>query len=328
MEAPKKAQRISKRFRGLLDGPSGSGKTYTALRIASGMGSKILVIDTEHSSASLYADDFDFDTIPLETFEPEKFIEAIAMGGKLGYDVIIVDSLSHAWEGEGGFLEQNEQTAKRKFQGNQWSAWSETTPVFRRLISTILGSPAHFIGTMRTKTEWLVEQNAKGKSAPKKVGLAPIFRAGSEYEFDLVGEITIDHELIVSKTRFKFLTDKLIKLPDEKLGEQIKNFLESGKAAEVTKPEVVTEYEPEPCPFDWKIEAEIRGFTGKAIALLTDEQILRACKSRKSLTQRDLVNLDAAQEWITNGRRVETLPNMVKAAGESRRAEEEKQEGE
>src|SRR3990172_8628166 len=92
-----------------LIGPSGSGKTYTALSLAAGLGSAIGLIDTENGSASKYADDFKFSTLSLTEFSPATYVEAIKAAEQAGFDVLIIDSLSHAWMGRGGALEMVER---------------------------------------------------------------------------------------------------------------------------------------------------------------------------------------------------------------------------
>src|SRR5690606_31598618 len=111
----KKAERKQARLRLALAGPSGSGKTYSALQMAKGLGSKIAVIDTEHGSASLYADAAEFDVMELHApYSPERYVEAIQAAEAAGYDVLIIDSYSHEWTGPGGCLEINDETAKSK----------------------------------------------------------------------------------------------------------------------------------------------------------------------------------------------------------------------
>src|SRR5665811_318110 len=107
-------QRVKARF--AIDGPSGSGKTFTALVAATALAEngKIAVIDTEHGSASLYSDAFSFDVLELDNYHPNNYIKAIEMAEKQGYDVIVIDSLSHAWEGEGGALDLADEAAKRQ----------------------------------------------------------------------------------------------------------------------------------------------------------------------------------------------------------------------
>ena len=153
----KKAQRSLSKLRLAVQGPSGSGKTYGALMLAKGLGGKIAVIDTERGSASLYADLAgmpEFDVLDLEApYTPEKYVEAIHAAEEEGYDVLIVDSMTHEWDGQGGCLELIDQIARAKFRGNTWSAWSELTPRHRKFVDAMLQSKCHIIATMRSKTE-------------------------------------------------------------------------------------------------------------------------------------------------------------------------------
>lgn len=89
-----------------ITGVSGSGKTYSALQLAQGLGGKIAMIDTENGSGELYSSLCDYDVAPMSApFSPEKYIEYIHEAEQAGYSVLIIDSLSHAWAGEGGLLE-------------------------------------------------------------------------------------------------------------------------------------------------------------------------------------------------------------------------------
>lgn len=208
----KKAARQKKRLRVAIDGPSGSGKTYSLERLAfamkkRGLCSKILVIDTENESASLYVGEspdgepFDFDTVCLTRFSPTDYTAAIHMGEKAGYDCIIIDSLSHAWIGEGGALDLVDQ----KSTGNSWVAWKDVTPLHRRLIDSIIQSPAHILASMRTKTEWTTEKNDRGKTVPVRIGTQAVQREGMEYEFDVYARCDLEHLLKIEKTRCSIL---------------------------------------------------------------------------------------------------------------------------
>ncbi len=218
-----KATKTQSRLRFAIAGPSGSGKTYSALKIGQRLGSSIALIDTEHGSASKYADLFDFDTAPLTNHHPSQYIELIKMAGRSDYDVIIIDSLSHAW-----FWELNE-TGRA---GNSFQAWGNVRPLERALIDAMLSSPAHIIATMRTKTEWVVEEtiNRKGKTvaAPRKVGTAPIQASGIEYEFDLAGELDLNHLLTISKSRCPELANTDHLNPGEELADTLLTWLSDG----------------------------------------------------------------------------------------------------
>ncbi|SKB01142.1 AAA domain-containing protein, partial [Caloramator quimbayensis] len=141
-----------------LIGPSGAGKTYTSLALATGLGKKIALIDTEHGSASKYADKFDFDVLELDNYNPQHYINAIKEAGKLGYDVLIIDSLSHAWAGTDGALELADKNSI-KYGGNKFAAWRDITPLHNKLIEAIISSPCHIIATMRAKTQYIQTQD-------------------------------------------------------------------------------------------------------------------------------------------------------------------------
>ena len=163
----RKAERSKARLRLGIGGPSGSGKTYSSLLIASGLGEKIAVIDTEHGSSELYADLFDYDVAVLTPpYTPEKYIHTIKEAEKQGYDVIIIDSLSHAWRGEGGMMDIHDSIAQAT--GNSFTAWREVTPMHNRLVEALLQSPAHIIATLRAKQDYVIVEE-DGKSMVKKI---------------------------------------------------------------------------------------------------------------------------------------------------------------
>lgn len=220
----KKAERKQARLRLALAGPSGSGKTYSALQMAKGLGGKIAVIDTEHGSASLYADLVDFDVMELHApYSPERYVEAILAAEKAGYDVLIIDSYSHEWTGPGGCLEINDLYAKTHCKGNTWAAWNETTPRHRRLTDKILTSPLHIICTMRSKTETVQGDNKK----ILKLGMKSEQRDGTDYEFTVVLDITHDgHMAVSSKDRTKLFVEP--ELISEKTGRKLLDWLNSG----------------------------------------------------------------------------------------------------
>ena len=220
-----KAKKHEAKLRLALDGPSGSGKTYSALAIAAGLGGKVAVIDTERGSASKYADLFDFDVLELDSFHPDRYIAAIGEAAKAGYSVVIIDSLSHAWMGKDGALELVDREAQRSQSKNTYVAWREVTPIQNRLIDTILQAPLHVIATMRSKTAYVVEADAKGKQAPRKVGLEPIQRDGVEYEFDVVGRMDLENALIIQKSRCSALTNGIFPKPGKDVADILLGWL-------------------------------------------------------------------------------------------------------
>lgn len=238
-----KATKKRAKLRLALMGPSGSGKTFTALSIAGAFG-RVAVIDTEHGSASKNASLFEFDVLELTNYHPQRYIDALNAAADAGYDVVIIDSLSHAWNGTGGVLEIVDKAAAKSDSKNTFAAWRDATPLQLKLVESILAAPLHVIVAMRSKTEYVLELDKRGKMTPRKVGTAPIQRDGIEYEFDVVGEMTAEHDLIITKTRVPLLNDEAIPTPGEGLGVTLLKWLSDGVEAPPAPPKA----EPEPEP--------------------------------------------------------------------------------
>ena len=222
----KKATKKQCKLRAGLMGVSGSGKTYSALRLATGLGGKIALIDTERKSASKYADRFDFDVCELDFPSIENMVKVIKEAESLGYNVLIIDSLTHAWQ---KLLEEVEKLTTTRFDGNSFRAWGVATPIQRQFIDVILKSNMHVITTMRAKTEYVMELNEKGKTAPKRVGLAAEQGKDIEYEFDLLVMIDRNHSAEVIKDRSGKFQDEFIEQITEETGKALAEWLEVGE---------------------------------------------------------------------------------------------------
>jgi len=198
----RKAKRSAAKARLLIASPSGGGKTYGALLLAKGIGGRTVVIDTEEGSSDLYDTLHEFDVIDLKPpFTPERYIEAITAAEQAGYEVIIVDSVTHCWSGKGGCLELVDDIAKAQFRGNTWSAFSVITPRWRAFVDAILRSSAHVICTGRSKTETAQVEDG-GRKKVTKLGMKLEARDGLEYEFTCVLDLIHDgHYATVSKDR-------------------------------------------------------------------------------------------------------------------------------
>jgi hypothetical protein len=221
-----KAVKSQSLLRSAFFGPAGAGKTYSALAVASGMGGKVALIDSERGSASKYADRFDFDADNLVKKTIDEYVEKIGEAGKAGYHVLIIDSLTHAWQ---ELLEEIDKLANAKYKGNSWGAWSEGTPKQKKLVNAILAYPGHVIVTMRSKTEWTTVKGNDGKDRPARVGLAPEQGKGIEYEFDLLLELSTDHLANVIKDRTGKFQDSIIEKPGKKFGAELIEWLNSGE---------------------------------------------------------------------------------------------------
>ena len=201
----KPANKSNVRMRLALHGPSGSGKTYSALQLAFGLSQtqNIAVIDTEARSAELYSNLGSFNVVSVSPpFTPERFIEAIDMCEDYGCDVIIIDSLSHAWEGSGGILEIH-----GNMPGNSFANWSRVMPRHNALIQTFMHSSAHIIATLRAKQDYIIHDR-NGRMSPEKVGLKPVQKEGIDYEFTLALELDMHHKAKASKDRTGLFMDK------------------------------------------------------------------------------------------------------------------------
>lgn len=238
-----KATKTQARLRMALIGPSGSGKTYSALGIAQGLGDRIALIDTERGSASKYADNFEFDVLELERFDADSYINSIAAAEEGGYDVLIIDSLSHAWAGKAGILEFVD-AIKGSNERAGFSAWGRATPRHNSILDAILGARCHVIATMRSKMKYVQEQDDRGKTVIRKAGLEPVQRDGVEYEFDIVGEME-DATLRVGKSRYTDLTGQVIEAPNRALGAELKAWLSEGEPIK-DKPRSAAPPVPEP----------------------------------------------------------------------------------
>ena len=231
-----KATRKRAKMRLSIQGPSGSGKSYGALLVAYGLcndWSKIAVIDTECSSAELYAHLGEYNTLQLSApFNPEKFIEAIALCEREHMEVIIIDSTSHCWDGVGGILDIHS-----KIPGNSFTAWSLVTPRHNAFIQSILNCSCHIITTVRTKQDYVLNDR-NGKQVPEKVGLKAIQKDGFEYDSTISFEVNMYHKASVSKDRTELFVNQHEIILNVEVGQRLKNWCEQG--AVVTVDEVTT----------------------------------------------------------------------------------------
>lgn len=222
----RKAERKKAKLRLGIAAPSGAGKTYSALLLAMGLGGKIGLIDTEHGSGDLYAHLGNYDIISIEApYSVSKYIEAINAFEAAGYSTIIIDSLSHAWAGDGGLLDKQGKMADRGT--NSFAAWRTITPEHNSLVDAMLRSPCHIIATMRAKQEYVLETNDKGKQQPKKVGMAPVQREGMEYEFTVMLDVDMHHVASASKDRTSLFDGRFFKINQE-TGKELLTWLETG----------------------------------------------------------------------------------------------------
>src|SRR3990167_8085747 len=235
--AYKKAIRESLPIKMALYGPSFSGKTFSALRLATGLSpaGKIALLDTERRSSLSAADKFDFDVDYLETeFSPKSYQKKIHEAESAGFEVLIIDSLTHAWEGTGGVLEIKDKADQESHNPNKMAGWMKATPEHNDLINAILQSPIHVICTMRAKTMYEITEGVNAKGAkimkPQKIGLRPAQREGMDYEFFIVFSMQVNKCLACvekDRTEIFFPVGKLFQ-PTEEDGKKILQWCNSG----------------------------------------------------------------------------------------------------
>lgn len=307
----KKAVKTQAKLRLALCGLAGSGKTYTALAIADALAKhiratggvgKIAVIDSERGSASLYADKFEFDVAELESFSPLEYVTKIKEAEDLGYDIIITDSLSHAWAGKDGALDQKDKAAERSSSGNSWTAWRSVTPKHNALVDSLVGSKAHIIATMRQKMEYVQDKDEKGRTEIKKVGLAAIQREGMEYEFTLVGDIDHTHTLKISKTRIDGIDmGDMFEKPGADFARRLYAWLTSGEPLRAPEPRL----EPVVEPVSAELENVFERYLAAMSAALTLADLDRAATGPGRPQRGTPEHQRATAAYLTNKERIE-----------------------
>lgn len=230
------ATREKSKARIAVVGPSGAGKTVSSLYLAYGITGdwkKVALIDTEHKRGKFYADRTDLTIGKFmyasmdKPYTPEKYIEYVKSAVQaVGEDgVVIIDSFSHAWDNEGGVLDIKSEIAKQKGK-NDYTAWDEAGKVQNNLVNTILSVNCHTIITMRVKMAYAMEVNDRGKTVPVKIGLAPVQRENTEYEFDMCFQLDRSHQASLSKDT-TFL-DSWTGIITPELGKQLGSWLSEG----------------------------------------------------------------------------------------------------
>lgn len=225
----KPAARRNAKLRLAITGPAGSGKTYTAIMIAKALNPRVAVADSERGSAEKYARpagapegpgawDFDHDQV---TGGPHEFRSKILEAAHAGYPVLVVDSYSHSWMGA---LETIDKL------GGWVKGGKVISPAIARLVDAILTYPGHVVATMRSVTDNVIEQNDKGRATIRKVGMKSVARDGTDYEFDVILDLTTDGGIAVTKTRCSALAGKVFSRDEDvpKIVDALKAWLDEG----------------------------------------------------------------------------------------------------
>jgi len=220
-----RAIKSNTKLRLLLFGPCSAGKTYSSLRIATGIGGRIAVIDSENGRAAKYADRFDFEVLNLPDTKPETYIAAIELAKQRGFDTLVVDSITQEWQ---TLRERVDHIAKARYRGNTWAAWSEGTPTHRAFIDAMKFYPGNVIATCRAKTDWLVEAQ-NGKNKPVRIGTKPEQKGGILYEFDLAMSLNTEHTgTFIGVHDGAEFEGRVIERPDESFGKELADWISDG----------------------------------------------------------------------------------------------------
>lgn len=313
--------RRNTRLRIAIDGVSGAGKTYTALRFAhclqQAVGGEIAIIDTEHDSAhesyaGLAPDGIPWSWLgcPLTHDAPSTYVSMIESAARDGTGILIIDSLSHAWNGKHGAIAQVDQAASREKNSlGKFGAWRTVTPQHNALVDAILSYPGHVICTMRSKTEYVVEDKGNGKASVTKLGLKPIQRDGVEYEFTSVWDMEIGNTLVVSKSRCDRISGDVVRQPGPEWFQKIIGWvMESKNGQERIQPVGIPEGSP-PVPHQPALVSHVQGGShgqasqSVAVEGPADEGTTEAC-------QKEIKDL-----WSKLGKTPEEFSNRLAVMG-------------
>lgn len=268
----KKAKKEQVRIKVSIAGPAGSGKTMSSLLMAYGLTraefpnlseaevwDKIVLCDTENGSSALYVGTQvgtttigEFNTIPMSPpYTAQSFMDAVHMCEQHGMNVIIIDSLSHVWQGESGLLDEQNKIASRT--GNSFQSWRQISPIYNKLIDTILQSPCHVIADVRAKMDYQQTKSDNGKTQVKALGMGLVMRDGFEYETTVSFMLDYDHVANATKDRTGLFDGKYFVI-DANTGKTLYEWLSSGAPAApkstVQEPVKVTEVAPAPATPD------------------------------------------------------------------------------
>jgi hypothetical protein len=223
------AQRNQVKLRLGLSGASGFGKSYSALLLAYGITNdwaKIAIIDTENNSASLYAHLGEFNVLSLDDpYSPERYIKAIKTCEEAAMEVIIIDSITHEWNGKGGCLQLHEQL------GGRFQDWAKISPRHQAFIDAILQSKCHVITTTRRKIDYSLDSDQNGRTKVIKHGTKEITREGFEYELTTNFELVNDkHLAVASKDRTGLFMNKPEFVISKGTGKILKEWCNDGRS--------------------------------------------------------------------------------------------------
>jgi energy-coupling factor transporter ATP-binding protein EcfA2 len=285
----RQATRVAKKLRAFISGPSGAGKTSAALLLAKGLtkqsGGKVLVLDTENGRSDLKKDtdmlgDFSWDTLPVEPEEVSSdMIQAIISYAEAsGYEVLVVDSLTHAWEKV--TLEHSKMT------GNSFTNWKAAKAPFHAMLRKMVGSKVHVIMTCRSKQVYEQSTNSSGKKVVEKLGLSPQVEDSTSYEFDFSFLVGSDHRATMDKSEAGLFEDPKYFIITEATGVELVDWLAEGEEPDLRRKkqilsrikELVSNFPENKVPESIKSDEEL-------LALSVEEMIAEGTRVKVLLTE-------------------------------------------
>ena len=190
-----------------LYGKSGGGKTLTGLFLARGLAGpkgRITLVDTESGRGSIFADIVPggYQVIEVDApFSPDAYTAAIELAEK-NSDVIVVDSMSHEWSGEGGVLDWQDAELDRmagdnysKREACKMAAWIKPKQAHKKFIMRLLRLRCPLICCLRgeEKTHIVKGQNGEKNKVITDEFSSPLFDPRFIFEMLLNFE-TVAHD--------------------------------------------------------------------------------------------------------------------------------------
>lgn len=152
---------------------------------------------------------------------------ALLVGMGLGGKIAMIDTENGSGDLYSGLGDYDVCTIVKR---SYLSPCCVTVPL--QLVEAMLSSRCHIIATMRSKTEYILEENERGKKEPRKVGMVPVQRDGMDYEFGTVFDLGLNHTATVSKDRTSLFDGQVFTLSKE-TGAALRAWLDSGADAPI-----------------------------------------------------------------------------------------------
>lgn len=198
-------------------GGTGSGKTLSALLFARGLcggdDGGIYGIDSEAGRMKHYAcapgerpGPFKFAFMHGELtapFTPDRYLEAIGAAEKAGARVILIDSASHEYAGDGGLQDMHDAELERlatedgklitwKLEKMSAPAWKKPKLAHKKMMTRLLQVRAHLVFCLRAEPKIKFVKDERGKTQIVDAGWQPICE--KMFMFEMTCSFLMDQE--------------------------------------------------------------------------------------------------------------------------------------